>query len=186
MTPPACAGSRDGAFPARSLTAALASAFTAFLAAAALASCLALSGCVASMEAGPPGPYAAELPERRVILVFEREASYTPLSGRKVSILLSSPAALVSPAGGSAVTGSGGEVEVVYRPVAVYDESALAAGDVVADFPATLFVSMDLGSDVFEWQVDDTLSYARYQDPLYRGLDRDPAPGPAYINLVLP
>jgi hypothetical protein len=138
------------------------------------------------MPAGPAPPLAAEFPERRVILVFEGERDFRPLAGRRVKIILSSPAVLVSPAGGAATVGPGGEVEVVYRPAAVYSESALAAGDVLADFPAVLFVSMDLGSEIFEWQVDDTLTYARYRDPLYRGLDRDPDPGPSYINLMLP
>jgi hypothetical protein len=145
-----------------------------------------LAGCVAAVPAGPPEPLAAEFPERRLILVFEDQRAYRPLSGRRVRISLTRPAVLVTPADGTAVTGPAGSVEVVYRPVAVYDESALAAGDVVADFPAVLTITMDGAGDGLEWQVDDTLSYARYRDPLYQGLDRDPDPGPSYVNLFLP
>jgi hypothetical protein len=141
---------------------------------------------MAGIYTGPPEALAPDFPERRVILVFEDERNFRALTGRHVKILLSQPAELVTPAGGSAVTGAGGAVEVVYRPVAVYDESALSAGDVVADYPAVLFISMDTGSEIFEWQVDDTLSFARYHDELYKGLDRDPDPGPSYINLYLP
>jgi hypothetical protein len=141
---------------------------------------------VAAVPSGPPEALAAEFPERRLVLVFEDQRSFRPLSGRKVKILLSQPAALVLPADGAAVTGPAGSVEVVYRPVAVYDESALAAGDVVADYPAVLFITMEAPGEDLEWQVDDTLSYARYRDPLYQGLDRDPDPGPSYVNLFLP
>ncbi|MDR1041793.1 MAG: hypothetical protein LBR80_16840 [Deltaproteobacteria bacterium] len=158
----------------------------AFAASAFAALALALSAGCAAVPSGPPEALAADFPERRVILVFEDERSFRPLSGRRVRILLSRPAALVSPANGLAVTGPEGSVEVVYRPVAVYDRSALAAGDVVADFPAVLFVSMEAPDGEFEWQVDDTVSFARYRDPLYQGLDRDPDPGPAYVNLFLP
>jgi hypothetical protein len=143
-----------------------------------------LCGCMASTPSAVRAiPQAADFPERRLILVFENESSFTPLTGRRVKIQISSPATLITPADGSAVTGSGGEVEVTYRPVAVYSENALNAGDIVAEFPAILNVSMELGDDVLEWQVDDTLYYARYSDPLYQGLDRDPDPGPYHINL---
>ncbi|MDR1079996.1 MAG: hypothetical protein LBQ79_03295 [Deltaproteobacteria bacterium] len=153
------------------------------LAALALA---AAAGCVAAVPAGPPEPLAADFPERRLVLVFEDQRAFRPLSGRRVRISVSAPARLLAPADGTAVTGPSGALEVVYRPVAVYDESALAAGDVVADFPAVLSVSMDAGGDTLQWQVDDTLSYARYRDPLYQGLDRDPDPGPSHVNLYVP
>jgi hypothetical protein len=76
---------------------------------------------------------------------------------------------------------------VVYAPALFYDLSAAQEGDVVADFPALLFVTLDAGGDeIIEFEVDDSLSFARYQDPLYQGLNRDPSPGPTYVNLAVP
>jgi hypothetical protein len=120
-------------------------------------------------------------------LVFEREGDYSPLAGKKVKIRISSPAELLVPASGEAVTDSQGAVRVIYAPVSRYDEKAMAAGDLIIDYPAILYVSMSLPPyQDFEWQLDDSQSFASYGDPLYRGLDRTPDEGPFYINLFLP
>ncbi|MDR2349724.1 MAG: hypothetical protein LBF41_03715 [Deltaproteobacteria bacterium] len=126
-------------------------------------------------------------PERKLLLVFERESDFAPLANREVVVRVSAPAKVLIPAGGTAVTDENGAVEVVYGPVSRYDENALKAGDLIIDYPATLWLSMDLNEyETFEWEVDDSLSFARYADPLYRGLNREPDGEPAYLNLFLP
>jgi hypothetical protein len=126
-------------------------------------------------------------PQRELYLVFEREKDLTPLTHKKVNIKISSPTTLLYPPGGDAITDSQGAVYVVYTPVSRYDESAYKAGDLIIDYPATLYITMDLSdSDSFEWQIDDSLSFASYGDPLYQGLNREPDKGPSYINLILP
>jgi hypothetical protein len=124
--------------------------------------------------------------ERTIVLVFEREGSFAPVKNASVTLNLSPPAVLISPSSGHAVTGQNGELELTYQPVAIYDEPALNDGDIIADFPARLKITLDIGrGEVYEWDFEENLSYARYQDPLYQGLNRDPDPGPAYVNLIL-
>jgi hypothetical protein len=123
---------------------------------------------------------------RTLILVFEREGSYQPITGAPVTLSLKAPAQLLAPPSGEAVTGPQGEVELTYKPVAIYDQPALNDGDIIADFPAEISVTLKTSAgEVFEWDLEDNLSYARYQDPLYQGLNRDPDPGPVYLNLIL-
>ncbi|MDR1165910.1 MAG: hypothetical protein LBO66_08610 [Deltaproteobacteria bacterium] len=145
-----------------------------------------LPGCL-SPHAPLAHPEIPDFKERTVILVFERENSFRPLSGALVTVSVSSPARLLSPAGGVGRSGPDGSLAVVYAPALFYDLSAAQEGDVVADFPALLFVTLDAGGDeIIEFEVDDSLSFARYQDPLYQGLNRDPSPGPTYVNLAVP
>jgi hypothetical protein len=148
---------------------------------------LLLTSCLSSR----PATYDTQSPplftQRELSLVFERESNYAPLSGKKVKIRISSPAELILPASGEATTDAKGAVRVLYKPVSRYDESALAAGDLIVDYPAILYVTMSLSPyQNYEWQVDDSQSFASYGDPLYRGLDREPDAGPFYINLFLP
>ncbi|MDR1677418.1 MAG: hypothetical protein LBS44_03400, partial [Deltaproteobacteria bacterium] len=79
-----------------------------------------------------------------------------------------------------------GQLEVLIDPVAVYDQSALKSGDIVVDYPAQLTVSLTLGSTVYEWDLDGHDSFARYRDPLYHGLDRDPDPTTLSLTLTIP
>jgi hypothetical protein len=123
---------------------------------------------------------------RELVLVFERQADFSPLANKKVLIQISSPAKLLLPPDGIGKTDAQGALKVSYVPAALYDESAARSGDLIIDYPAALYVKMDLSGYEFEWQVDDSQSFASYADPLYQGLDRKPDEGPAYINLFLP
>jgi hypothetical protein len=118
-------------------------------------------------------------------MVFETENEFSPLAHREVSVKLAPPARLISPPGGTATTRSDGSVDIVYAPVAVYDESAFRDGDIIADYPAVFSITLKEGGELYQWEVDDTLSYAHYQDPLYQGLDREPDQGPVHINLTI-
>ncbi|MDR2200211.1 MAG: hypothetical protein LBR53_12355 [Deltaproteobacteria bacterium] len=145
-----------------------------------------LAAC--SIPARDPGQIT-ETPsfsERALVLVFERERGYLPVSGARVEIKLRPPAALLSPADGRATTASDGSVRLSYRPVAVYDQPALNDGDVIADYLADFTVILETGGgETWEWNFRDDVSYARYQDPLYQGLNRDPDSGPRHVNLYL-
>jgi len=63
----------------------------------------------------------------------------------------------------------------------------MAGGDIVADFPvrATLTVSR-AGRTAFQETLNDTQTFARYADPLYQGLDRDPVNEPTYHHIRVP
>jgi hypothetical protein len=109
-----------------------------------------------------------------------------PVAGREVSIRLwPETAKLVSPSGGLGRTDGQGLLKVLFMPPAVYDQSALQGGDIVAEYPAKIEISLKDGQESWEWVIDDTVSYARYQDPLFQGLDRNPDPSPEYMTLTL-
>ncbi|MDR1050217.1 MAG: hypothetical protein LBP95_03885 [Deltaproteobacteria bacterium] len=144
-----------------------------------------LSGCSSPSRfdnalAGPQAPAATR---KRMVLTFERESTYAALPGREVSVSVKAPSSLVAPGGGRTRTDGAGRVEILVDPAAVYDRSALKSGDIVVDYPAELTVVLTDGPDVYEWDLDGHDSFARYQDPLYGGLDRDP--DPAVLNLTL-
>jgi hypothetical protein len=126
-----------------------------------------------------PGP-------RRLLLTFESESRYAALSHKKVSISVKAPATLLSPASGQGTTNAQGQLEVVIEPIGIYDRKALKGGDIVVDYPAELTVALSLGSTIYEWDLDGHDSFARYGDPLYRGLDRDPDPAALHLTLTIP
>jgi hypothetical protein len=148
---------------------------------------LALASCsIPIQDTGPADAGTPGFSERRLIFVFEGGPFYTPVAGAHVEFSLQPPAVILTPASSRAVTGPAGEVELSYRPVAIYDRSALDDGDVIADFPAVFNITLTTkGGKVYEWSFEESLSYARYQDPLYQGLNRDPSPGPSYVNLLV-
>jgi hypothetical protein len=123
---------------------------------------------------------------RRLVLTFERESNFTALAHRRVTVTVKAPATLISPASGSGLTDSSGKIEIVVEPVAIYDRKALKSGDIVVDYPAQLTVAIAADSKVYEWDLDGHDSFARYGDPLYRGLDRDPDTSDLYLTLTVP
>ncbi|MDR0354137.1 MAG: hypothetical protein LBJ64_00095 [Deltaproteobacteria bacterium] len=132
------------------------------------------------------GPQAPASSLKKIFLSFENERSFAALANRQVTVSVAEPAALLSPKGGRAQTDAQGKLEVVVEPAAVYDRSALKSGDIVVDYPARVTISMMIGSDAYEWDIDCHDSFARYSDPLYRGLDRDPDPTPLHLTLTAP
>lgn len=130
-------------------------------------------------ELSPP----PDFPIRSLILVFEEENSFSPVAAGAVTVRVSEPNTLVSPA--HVLTDAQGGVSVSYKPVALYEEAALKAGDLVVDYKATLYITLEKGGKIWEWELDDWLTYAYYFDPLYQGLNRTAEQGPDYINLIV-
>ncbi len=120
--------------------------------------------------------------QRRIILVLEN-SGYYPLSGTAVTVETEAPTRLISPAGGSGRTDANGTLELIFEPLPHYEEAALGGGDVVVDFP--IKAKLKIGSNLVR-ELDDRETFARYADPLYHGLNRDPNPGPTYYHMVLP
>jgi hypothetical protein len=158
------------------------------LLAALLATLLAVSGCSYPQRFDSPlsGPQAPESHDRELVVTFERESDFSPLAGRAVTVLLKGPGELLVPAQGRGVTDGSGRLRVLVSPVAVYDQSALKTGDIVIEYPVDLTLSMTIGDATFEWDLDARQSFARYQDPLYQGLNRDPATEPLFLTLTIP
>lgn len=141
------------------------------------------------------GPRPAELTDpaapragyqRRIMLVLER-ADFRPVAGAEVRIEVEAPTRLVSPAGGRGRTNAQGGLELVFEPSPEYDRSAAKAGDVVVDFPvrAKLLIGGAGKGALVRW-IDDRETYARYADPLYQGLSRDPESGLTYYSVLVP
>jgi hypothetical protein len=149
---------------------------------------VALSGCSSPSryEDGLIGAQAPVGNRRRILLTFERESDFSALAHREVLVSVREPATLASPAGGRGLTDQSGQIELLVDPVAVYDRDALKSGDIIVDYPAELTVSMAIGGTVYEWDLDGHDSFARYADPLYRGLDRDPDPATLSLTLTVP
>jgi hypothetical protein len=123
---------------------------------------------------------------KRLLLTFERESNFQVLAHRQVTVIAKDTATLISPANGSGLTDSAGQIEIVVEPIAIYDRKAIKGGDLVVDYPAELTVSLTDGSNIYEWDLDGHESFARYQDPLYRGLDRDPDTSVLHLTLTIP
>ena len=100
-----------------------------------------------------------------------------------VTIETEPPTQLVSPADGFGRTDERGRLELVFAPLPHYDQAALTGGDIIADFPvrARLIIGGTLAGEI-----DDRETFARYADPLYRGLNRDPDGQPAHLFIYLP
>ncbi len=141
------------------------------------------------------GPRPAELTDpaapragyqRRIMVVLER-ADFRPVAGAEVRIEVEAPTRLVSPAGGRGRTNAQGGLELVFEPLPEYDRSAAKAGDVVVDFPVRAKLTIGgAGKGAMVRWIDDRETYARYADPLYQGLSRDPETGMTYYSLIVP
>ena len=129
----------------------------------------------------PPAGY-----QRHIMLVLERP-DFSPIAGAQVSISVESPTKLVSPAQGHGRTNAQGGLELIFAPLPHYDETVGLGGDVVADFPvvAKLTVKRPRRAQV-TLDFKDQETFARYADPIYQGLSRDPETEMTYYNLVLP
>jgi hypothetical protein len=145
-------------------------------------------GCAypAPFDNGLYGTQAPVFDRRELTLIFEQEHSYEPVAGAAVNIEAAPPVRLISPESGRAVTDSSGAVHIALFPVAQYDQSVLKQGDIVVDYPAELKITMERGGKLLSWNVSDTQSFARYRDPLYQGLNRDPDTEPGRMTLSLP
>ncbi len=119
-------------------------------------------------------------------MVLERE-DFRPAPGVPVRVETEAPTRLLEPAGGAGRTGARGELELVFEPLPHYDQSAWAGGDVIVDYPvkARLFIER-AGRKTLEIILDDGESFARYADPLYQALNRDPERGLTYYTVTLP
>lgn len=124
----------------------------------------------------PPTNY-----QRRMVLVLERPGFY-PEAGVEVRVEVEGPTRLVSPASGRGRTNGQGALELIFEPVAHYDQAALRGGDVVAEFPVK--ASLSIGGGVRR-VLEDRQTFARYADPLYQGLNRDPEAKPTYHHITL-
>jgi hypothetical protein len=146
------------------------------------------ASCVAPnrYRSGLEAPLAPIYKERRLTIIFERENDFSSLANIDINIILDSPAKLISPAVGLGRTNQEGRLELIIEPVAVYDQHTLKGEDVIIDYPAILTISFNDGSKIYEWKIDASESFARYQDPLYQGLNRDPDSAPYLVTLTIP
>lgn len=150
------------------------------LAAANLPGC---SGRMAKLSAptAPPAGY-----QRQIMLVVET-ADFHPVVGAEVRVEVDQPTRLVAPAGGRGSTDGQGGLLLVFEPLPHYDDAVLAGGDVLADFPISAKITVSQGGRVLTTRLlTDQETFARYADPLYQGLNRDPATDITYYNLILP
>ncbi|MDR2443230.1 MAG: hypothetical protein LBE31_06895 [Deltaproteobacteria bacterium] len=123
---------------------------------------------------------------RLLILTFERESDFSPLAHQSVTVAMTSPGAVKSPIDGQGLTDSNGQLTISVSTVAVYDKSALKTGDVVVEYPVDLLVTLKTTGQTYQWDLDARQSFARYRDPLYRGLNRDLSPEPLHLTLTVP
>lgn len=126
--------------------------------------------------AAPPAGY-----QRRLVVVLERPGFY-PAAGVEVRVEVEGAARLVSPASGRGRTNGQGALELVFEPWPHYDQAALRGGDVVAEFPVK--ASLIIGGGTRR-ALEDRQTFARYADPLYQGLNRDPETKPTYHHITL-
>lgn len=124
----------------------------------------------------PPTGY-----QRRMVVVLERPG-FHPAAGVEVRVETEGPTRLVSPASGRGRTNGQGALELVFEPLPHYDQATLRGGDVVAEFP--IKATLTLGGGVRR-VLEDRQTFARYADPLYQGLNRDPETKPTYHHFTL-
>lgn len=136
---------------------------------------------VLSDPTAPPTGY-----QRRIVLVVETGDFY-PIAGAEIAVEVEEPTLLISPAGGRGRTDSQGSLELVFEPYPHYDRQVMAGGDIIADFPvkATVTVSRS-GRPAFTRKIDDSQTFARYADPLYQGLNRDPVDEATHLYITVP
>lgn len=124
----------------------------------------------------PPTGY-----QRRMVLVVERPGFY-PAAGVEVRVEVEGTTRLVSPASGRGRTNGQGALELVFEPLPHYDQAALRGGDIVAEFPVKAVLTFGGGA---RQVLEDRQTFARYADPLYQGLNRDPEDKPTYHHFTL-
>ena len=123
---------------------------------------------------------------RHLVLVFEKETTFAPIVGARLTIETEAPTRLIQPADAVGRTGTQGEIDLIFEPYANYDDAALKVGDQVVEYPIKAKISLHLGSQVMTVDLNDEESFARYQDPLYQGLNRNPAEGETYYIISVP
>lgn len=128
----------------------------------------------------PPGGY-----QRKIVLLLQR-ADYRPIAGARVKIAAEAPTRLISPEGGQGRTDANGTLELVFEPLPHYDQKVLGGGDIVADFPIKAHLTIEgVKGGPLTRILDDQESFARYADPLYQGLNRDPEPEATFYRLTI-
>lgn len=150
---------------------------------AALLMCAALA-CAAPGREKLLAPQAPESYQRRIMLVLERE-DFRPVPGAEIRV--ESDTTLLKPAGGAGRTDARGGLELVFQPLPHYDQSAWAGGDIIVEYPikARLLIKRPGRADL-EVELSERETFARYADPLYQALNRDPEPGLTYYTVVVP
>lgn len=134
-----------------------------------------------SQPSAPPTDY-----QRRIVVVLERP-DYRPVAGAEIKVEVQSPTVLLEPAEGRGLSDSQGALTLVFVPKAHYDEKVMAGDDIVVDFPVKAILTVtEPGRPPKEFSLDDRESFARYADPLYQGLNRDPEQGEDYYQITLP
>ena len=129
----------------------------------------------------PPTGY-----QRQIMLVVENSAFHA-IAGADVTIETESPTRLISPADGRGRTNGQGGLLLVFEPLPHYDDAVVAGGDVLADFPIKAKIIVRRSGRTLTTRVlTDRETFARYADPLYQGLNRDPEAGVTYYNIILP
>ena len=147
---------------------------------------LALGGCSARPAAlsdptAPPAGY-----QRQIMLVVEN-SGFHALAGAEVTIETEAPTRLISPEGGRGRTNGQGGLLLIFEPLPNYDDAVLAGGDVLADFPIKARITVRQGGRTLTTRMlTDRETFARYADPLYQGLNRDPETAVTYYNIILP
>lgn len=128
----------------------------------------------------PPAGY-----QRKIVVVLER-AGFRPAPGEQIKVAVEAPTRLVSPSGGVGRTDARGALELVFEPAPHYDDQALKGGDIIADFPIKAYLSIGgPGRSPLIRLIEDRETYARYADPLYQGLNRDPETEATYYIIPL-
>ena len=133
-----------------------------------------------SKPTAPPENY-----QRRIVLVLERK-DFRPVAGARVTVETEDPSVLISPAGGTGHTNHQGNLTLVFAPKPHYDESALIGDDIIVDFPIKAKLTITgVGRAPLVRYLDARETFARYADPLYQGLNRDPESGETYYEIVV-
>ena len=130
----------------------------------------------------PPEDIPPENHLRRLVVLVERPG-FRPAAGVKITIETEESARLLSPADGSGRTDGQGRLELVFAPRPHPVEAARAAGDLIVEYPVLARLTLGGGQTRI---IEDRETFARYADPNYQGLNRDPDPGPAYYLITLP
>ena len=147
---------------------------------------LALGGCSAkpAVLSDPTAPPAGH--QRQIMLVVET-AGFHAAAGAEVTVETEAPTRLVSPVDGRGRTNGQGGLLLIFEPLPNYDDAVLAGGDVLADFPIKAKITVRQGGRTLAARMlTDRETFARYADPLYQGLNRDPEAGVTYYNIILP
>jgi|GEM_PF-1942696 len=148
----------------------------------ALAGVLLVWGCSSGRPALMKDPVAPPVGYQRQMVVVLERPGFHPAAGVEVRVEVQAPTRLVSPASGRGRTDGRGALEMVFEPLPEYDELVLAGGDVVVEF--TVKADLIIGGSR-KRTLEDRQTFARYADPLYQGLNRDPVLGPTYHHIIL-